>query len=146
MRTLHLIAAPTALVAAALLMPVADASREQDAAQGASPQMMKAEQARQLLAAVIGVWDMQGESVGPDGRTEFTLKGRCVWQWAMGGTFAIGDTMLSNGSAVLQEIDCFGFNDAAGTFQRTLMTDHDSAMIWQQGTWDQGTQIGRAHV
>lgn len=126
--------------AAFLIAPAADGSREQDAVQGESPQMMKAEQARQLLAAVIGVWDMRGESVGADGKPEFTLQGRCVWQWAMGGAFAIGDTMLSNGSAVLQEIDCLGFNDAGGTFQRTVMTDHDSAMIWQQGSWDQGSR------
>ena len=137
--------APTLLAIAVisgafLVAPGADGSREQDAAQGASPQLMKAEEARQLLAAVIGVWDMQGESIGPSGQAEFTLKGRCVWQWAMNGAFAIGDTLLSNGSAVLQEIDCLGFNDAGGTFQRTVMTDHDSAMIWQQGSWDQGSR------
>ncbi|MFM7808951.1 MAG: DUF1579 family protein [Planctomycetota bacterium] len=122
--------------AAFLIAPAADGSREQDAPQGASPQLLKAEQARELLGAVIGVWDMQGQSIGADGKPEFTLRGRCVWQWAMNGAFLMGDTMLSNGSAVLQEIDCIGFNAAAGTFQRTLMTDRDSAMIWQQGTWD----------
>jgi hypothetical protein len=129
-----------AVSGAFLIAPGADGSREEDAAQGASPQVMKAEEARQLLAAVIGVWDMQGESIGPSGNAEFTLKGRCVWQWAMNGAFAIGDTLLSNGSAVLQEIDCLGFNDAGGTFQRTVMTDHDSAMIWQQGSWDEGSR------
>jgi len=126
--------------AAFLIAPGADGSREQDPAQWASPQVMKAERARQLLSAVIGVWDMQGQSIGADGRPEFSLKGRCVWQWAMSGAFAIGDTMLSNGSAVLQEIDCLGFNDAGGTFQRTVMTDHDSAMIWQQGSWDENAR------
>ena len=132
--------ASASITAAFLVAPVADGSREQDAAQGASPQLLKAEQARELLAGVIGVWDMQGQSIGADGQPEFTLRGRCVWQWAMNGAFAIGDTLLSNGSAVLQEIDCLGFNDAGGTFQRTVMTDHDSAMIWQQGAWDQGTR------
>lgn len=132
--------ASASIAAAFLIAPIADGSREQDAAEGASPQLMKAERARQLLAGVIGVWDMQGQSIGADGRAEFTLQGRCVWQWAMGGAFAIGDTLLSNGSAVLQEIDCLGFNDAGGTFQRTVMTDHDSAMIWQQGSWDEGAR------
>ena len=122
--------------AAFLIAPSADGSREQDAPQGASPQMLKAEEARELLGAMAGIWDIQGESFGADGRSEFTLRGRCVWQWAMGGAFLMGDTMLTNGSAVLQEIDCLGFNAAGGTFQRTLMTDHDSAMIWQQGAWD----------
>ena len=132
--------ASASIGAAYLIAPVADGSREQDAPQGASPQLLKAEQARELLGAVIGVWDMQGQSIGADGTPEFTLRGRCVWQWAMNGAFAIGDTLLSNGSAVLQEIDCLGFNDAGGTFQRTVMTDHDSAMIWQQGSWDQGSR------
>jgi hypothetical protein len=110
--------------------------------QGASPAApssaatLKAEEARALLAAVAGVWDLKGQSVSPSGQAEMRLQGRCVWQWAMNGSFLMGDTMLSNGSAVLQEIDCLGFNAAAGTFQRTLMTDRDSAMIWQQGTWD----------
>jgi len=126
--------------AALVLVPTADGTAEQDAPQAVQAATMKAEQARQLLAAVIGTWDMQGQSFSPTGQPEFTLRGRCVWQWAMNGAFAIGDTLLSNGTAVLQEIDCLGFNDAGGTFQRTVMTDRDSAMIWQQGTWDEGTR------
>ena len=102
----------------------------------AAPATLKAEEARQLLSVMSGVWDLKGQSVSPTGQPEMQLQGRCVWQWAMNGSFLVGDTMLSNGSAVLQEIDCLGFNAAAGTFQRTLMTDRDSAMIWQQGTWD----------
>lgn len=101
-----------------------------------SPAMLKAEEARDLLASMNGVWDLKGQSVSPSGQPEMQLQGRCVWQWAMNGAFLMGDTMLSNGQAVMQEIDCIGFNAAAGTFQRTLMTDRDSAMIWQQGTWD----------
>jgi hypothetical protein len=120
--------------------PLADGTTEQGSPQAVDARTMKAEEARQLLAAVIGVWDMKGESIGADGKPEFTLQGRCVWQWSMNGAFAIGDTLLSNGSAVLQEIDCLGFNDAGGTFQRTVMTDHDSAMIWQQGSWDEGAR------
>jgi len=105
-------------------------------ASATSPAMLKAEEARALLSTLAGVWDLKGQSVSPSGQSEMQLQGRCVWQWAMNGSFLMGDTMLSNGSAVLQEIDCLGFNAAAGTFQRTLMTDRDSAMIWQQGTWD----------
>jgi hypothetical protein len=105
-------------------------------ASATSPAMLKAEDARALLSTLAGVWDLKGQSVSPSGQSEMQLQGRCVWQWAMNGSFLMGDTMLSNGSAVLQEIDCLGFNAAAGTFQRTLMTDRDSAMIWQQGTWD----------
>lgn len=101
-----------------------------------SPAEIKAEEARQLLASMQGVWDLKGQSFSPSGQPEMQLQGRCVWQWAMNGAFLMGDTMLSNGAAVMQEIDCIGFNAAAGTFQRTLMTDRDSAMIWQQGTWD----------
>jgi|GEM_PF-1670849 len=105
-----------------------------------SPGMLKAEEALALMNAMGGVWDMKGESFGPAGQSEFALTGRCVWQWAMGGAFLMCDTMMSNGSAILQEIDCLGFNAAAGTFQRTLMTDRDSATIWQQGSWDSNSK------
>ena len=101
-----------------------------------SPAMLKAEEAHALMNGMAGVWDMKGQTFGASGQAELSLSGRCVWQWAMNGAFLMGDTMLSNGQAVMQEIDCIGFNAAAGTFQRTLMTDRDSAMIWQQGTWD----------
>ena len=139
MRALQIVVVPAALactLALGLLAGHATALQDGGMPPATSPAMLKAEEARELLGRVIGTWDIQGESFGPDGRSEFTLKGRCVWQWAMGGVFVIGDTLLSNGSAVLQEIDCLGFNAAGGTFQRTLMTDHDSAMIWQQGAWD----------
>ena len=121
MRVIQLVVIPAALastLALGLFAGHATALQDGGMPPTSSPAMLKAEEARELLGRVIGTWDIQGESFGPDGRSEFTLKGRCVWQWAMGGTFAIGDTMLSNGSAVLQEIDCFGFNDAAGTFPR----------------------------
>lgn len=139
MRTLKLVAVPSALAAAVavgLLAGHAIGLQDGGMPPPSSPAMLKAEEARALLGAVVGTWDIQGESFGAGGQSEFTLKGRCVWQWAMGGAFLMGDTLLSNGSAVLQEIDCLGFNAAGGTFQRTLMTDHDSAMIWQQGAWD----------
>jgi Protein of unknown function (DUF1579) len=139
MRTLTLVAVPALLATGtAIGLFTTGATGLQDPGMPAptSPAMLKAEEARELMGRVIGTWDIQGESFGPGGQSEFTLKGRCVWQWAMGGVFAIGDTLLSNGSAVLQEVDCLGFNAAGGTFQRTVMTDHDRAMIWQQGTWD----------
>ena len=105
----------------------------------ASRAMLKAEQARALMNGMAGTWDMKGQTYGPAGQPELSLSGRCVWQWSMNGSFLMGDTLLSNGGAVMQEIDCLGFNAAAGTFQRTLLTDRDSAMIWQQGAWDAGS-------
>jgi len=104
--------------------------------QATSPAMLKAEEARQVLGSLPGVWNVQGQTYSPTGQPELQLQGRTVWMWGMNGAFLMADTMLSNGRGVMQEIDCLGFNAAAGTFQRTLMTDQDSAMIWQQGTWD----------
>ena len=101
-----------------------------------SPAMLKAEEARALMNGMAGVWDMKGQTFGASGQAELSLSGRCVWQWAMNGAFLVGETLLSNGSGVMQEIDCLGFNAAGGSFQRTLLTDRDSAMIWQQGAWD----------
>lgn len=101
-----------------------------------SPAMLKAEEAHALMNGMAGVWDMKGQTFGASGQAELSLSGRCVWQWAMNGAFLVGETLLSNGSGVMQEIDCLGFNAAGGSFQRTLLTDRDSAMIWQQGAWD----------
>lgn len=103
---------------------------------GTSPAMLKAEEARALMNGMAGTWDMKGQTFSASGQPELTLSGRCVWQWAMQGAFLMGETLLSNGGAVMQEIDCLGFNAAGGSFQRCLLTDRDSAMIWQQGAWD----------
>ena len=131
---------PAAIAAIAslstLLATQAFSVQSADAPPPNSPAMLKAEEAHDMMNGMAGVWDMKGQTFSPAGQPELTLSGRCVWQWAMNGAFLMGETLLSNGAGVMQEIDCLGFNSAGGTFQRTLLTDRDSAMIWQQGAWD----------
>jgi hypothetical protein len=59
-----------------------------------------------------------------------------VWQWALGGVFLFGDTVLNNGAAAIQEVDTIGFNSGGQFFQRTLLTDQDQSMIWQSGSFN----------
>jgi len=88
------------------------------------------------LARLVGAWNISGETVSPSGQTEKRLQGRAVWQWALGGVFLFGDTVLNNGAAAIQEVDTIGFNSGGQFFQRTLLTDQDQSMIWQSGSFN----------
>ena len=92
--------------------------------------------AQQLLARLVGAWNISGETVSPSGQIEKRLQGRAVWQWALGGVFLFGDTVLNNGAAAIQEVDTIGFNSGGQFFQRTLLTDQDQSMIWQSGSFN----------
>ena len=92
--------------------------------------------AQQLLARLVGAWNISGEAVSPTGQVEKRLQGRAVWQWALGGVFLFGDTVLNNGAAAIQEVDTIGFNSGGQFFQRTLLTDQDQSMIWQRGSFN----------
>ena len=92
--------------------------------------------AHELLARLVGAWNISGETVSPSGQIEKRLQGRAVWQWALGGVFLFGDTVLNNGAAAIQEVDTIGFNSGGQFFQRTLLTDQDQSMIWQSGSFN----------
>ncbi len=92
--------------------------------------------AHQLLTRLVGAWNISGEAVSPTGQLEKRLQGRAVWQWALGGVFLFGDTVLNNGAAAIQEVDTIGFNSGGQFFQRTLLTDQDQSMIWQRGSFN----------
>ena len=92
--------------------------------------------AQQLLTRLVGAWNISGEAVSPTGQVEKRLQGRAVWQWALGGVFLFGDTVLNNGAAAIQEVDTIGFNSGGQFFQRTLLTDQDQSMIWQRGSFN----------
>ena len=100
------------------------------------------ETAHQLLARLVGAWNISGEAASPTGQVEKRLQGRAVWQWALGGVFLFGDTVLNNGTAAIQEVDTIGFNSGGQFFQRTLLTDQDQSMIWQRGSFNStGSQL-----
>ena len=98
--------------------------------------------AHELLARLVGAWNISGEAVSAAGQVEKRLQGRAVWQWALGGVFLFGDTVLNNGAAAIQEVDTIGFNSGGQFFQRTLLTDQDQSMIWQRGSFNStGSQL-----
>ncbi|MSR34679.1 MAG: DUF1579 domain-containing protein [Phycisphaerales bacterium] len=132
----------TILIASIVFTRASIAVASAQTSQPAPPQQMSVATAHQLLQRLIGAWNISGEAVSPTGKVEKRLQGRAVWQWALGGVFLFGDTVLNNGAAAIQEIDTIGFNSGGQFFQRTLLTDQDQSMIWQRGSFNStGSQL-----
>jgi len=133
----------TILLASALLSHASTAvANMQNTQPTAATTQLSEPAAHELLARLVGAWNISGEAVSPTGQIEKRLQGRAVWQWALGGVFLFGDTVLNNGVAAIQEVDTIGFNTGGQFFQRTLLTDQDQSMIWQRGKFNSGaTQL-----
>ena len=127
----------TVLLASALLSHASTAvANMQNTQPTAAATQLSEPAAHELLARLVGAWNISGEAVSPTGQIEKRLQGRAVWQWALGGVFLFGDTVLNNGTAAIQEVDTIGFNTGGQFFQRTLLTDQDQSMIWQRGKFN----------
>jgi hypothetical protein len=132
----------TILVASILFSRTSTAIASAQTAPPAPTTQISVETAHQLLARLVGAWNISGEAASPTGQVEKRLQGRAVWQWALGGVFLFGDTVLNNGAAAIQEVDTIGFNSGGQFFQRTLLTDQDQSMIWQRGSFNStGSQL-----
>ena len=126
----------TILIASIVFTRASTAVASVQTSQPTPPQKMSVATAHELLARLVGAWNISGETVSPSGQIEKRLQGRAVWQWALGGVFLFGDTVLNNGAAAIQEVDTIGFNSGGQFFQRTLLTDQDQSMIWQRGSFN----------
>ena len=126
----------TILIASIVFTRASTAVASAQTSQPTPPQKMSVATAHELLARLVGAWNISGETVSPSGQIEKRLQGRAVWQWALGGVFLFGDTVLNNGAAAIQEVDTIGFNSGGQFFQRTLLTDQDQSMIWQRGSFN----------
>jgi hypothetical protein len=126
----------TILIASVIFTRASTAIASAQTSQATPTQQMSFAAAHELLARLVGAWNISGEAVSPTGQIEKRLQGRAVWQWALGGVFLFGDTVLNNGAAVIQEVDTIGFNSGGQFFQRTLLTDQDQSMIWQRGSFN----------
>ncbi len=126
----------TILIASVIFTRASTAVASAQTSQATPTQQMSFAAAHELLARLVGAWNISGETVSPAGQIEKRLQGRAVWQWALGGVFLFGDTVLNNGTAVIQEVDTIGFNSGGQFFQRTLLTDQDQSMIWQRGSFN----------
>ncbi len=126
----------TILIASIVFTRASTAVASAQTSQPVPPQKMSVATAHELLARLVGAWNISGETVSPSGQIEKRLQGRAVWQWALGGVFLFGDTVLNNGAAAIQEVDTIGFNSGGQFFQRTLLTDQDQSMIWQSGSFN----------
>ena len=132
----------TILIASVIFTRASTAVASAQTSQATPTQQMSFATAHELLARLVGAWNISGETVSPAGQIEKRLQGRAVWQWALGGVFLFGDTVLNNGTAAIQEVDTIGFNTGGQFFQRTLLTDQDQSMIWQRGKFnDTATQL-----
>lgn len=132
----------TILVASILFSRASTAIASAQTAPPAPTTQISVETAHELLARLVGAWNISGEAASPTGQVEKRLQGRAVWQWALGGVFLFGDTVLNNGVAAIQEVDTIGFNSGGQFFQRTLLTDQDQSMIWQRGSFNStGSQL-----
>jgi len=126
----------TILIASVIFTRASTAVASAQTSQATPTQQMSFATAHELLARLVGAWNISGEAVSPTGQIEKRLQGRAVWQWALGGVFLFGDTVLNNGAAAIQEVDTIGFNTGGQFFQRTLLTDQDQSMIWQRGKFN----------
>ena len=126
----------TILIASVIFTRASTAVASAQTSQATPTQQMSFATAHELLARLVGAWNISGETVSPAGQIEKRLQGRAVWQWALGGVFLFGDTVLNNGTAAIQEVDTIGFNTGGQFFQRTLLTDQDQSMIWQRGSFN----------
>ena len=132
----------TILFASIVFTRASTAVASAQTSQPTPPQQMSVATAHELLARLVGAWNISGETVSAAGQVEKRLQGRAVWQWALGGVFLFGDTVLNNGAAAIQEVDTIGFNSGGQFFQRTLLTDQDQSMIWQRGSFNStGSQL-----
>ncbi len=126
----------TILIASIVFTRASTAVASAQTSQPTPPQKISVATAHELLARLVGAWNISGEAVSAAGQVEKRLQGRAVWQWALGGVFLFGDTVLNNGAAAIQEVDTIGFNTGGQFFQRTLLTDQDQSMIWQRGSFN----------
>jgi hypothetical protein len=132
----------TILIASIVFSRTSTAIASAQATPPVATTQISVETAHQLLARLVGAWNISGEAASPTGQVEKRLQGRAVWQWALGGVFLFGDTVLNNGAAAIQEVDTIGFNSGGQFFQRTLLTDQDQSMIWQRGSFNStGSQL-----
>ena len=132
----------TILIASVIFTRASTAVASAQTSQATPTQQMSFAAAHELLARLVGAWNISGETVSAAGQVEKRLQGRAVWQWALGGVFLFGDTVLNNGAAAIQEVDTIGFNSGGQFFQRTLLTDQDQSMIWQRGSFNStGSQL-----
>ena len=100
----------TILIASIVFTRASTAVASAQTSQPTPPQQMSVATAHELLARLVGAWNISGEAVSAAGQVEKRLQGRAVWQWALGGVFLFGDTVLNNGAAAIQEVDTIGFN------------------------------------
>jgi hypothetical protein len=146
---------PAAIAAIAslstLLATQAFSVQSGDAPSPNSPAMLKAEEARDMMNGMAGVWDMKGQTFSPTGQPELTLSGRCVWQWAMNGAFLVGETLLSNGASSKRfTMQSVGSIPTAQGGKRQVATVVDlgrsDAMSWTTTYFENGAIVGTIRI
>lgn len=128
--------------AAAMLLGSAIAQAPQGGARAGGPAKPTPEQvterttaAMKVLDQFVGRWDVRGQSFDENDRPVGDFTGSAHYSWAMSDNFLMGETSLTNGGKVLDQVDYFGYSPGLGKYTHVMMTELDKSMIYQHGAW-----------
>ena len=102
-----------------------------------TPEQVAAEtaQAMQALNQFVGRWDVAGEALDESGRPVSSFTGSSHWSFVLGEKFLVGETILNNGGAILDQVDYIGYSPGLHRYTHVMMTELDQSMVYQHGEW-----------
>ena len=102
-----------------------------------TPEQVDAEtaQAMQVLNQFVGRWDVAGQSIDESGRTVANFSGSAHWTFVLAGNFLMGETILANGQAILDQVDYIGYSPGLRKYTHVMLTELDKSMVYQHGEW-----------
>ena len=134
-RTHALLVGAGALAGAAAAMLLGAAFAQAPAKPTPDEVTARTDAAMKALDRFVGRWDVRGQSFDENDKPVGDFTGSAHYSWAMSDNFLVGETTLTNGSKVLDQVDYFGYSPGLGKYTHVMLTELDKSMIYQHGAW-----------
>jgi hypothetical protein len=106
-----------------------------------TPEEVTAETTRAMAALnqFVGRWDIAGQALDESGKTVSEFTGSSHWMFVLDENFLVGETILNNNGAILDQVDYIGYSPGLHRYTHVMMTELDKSMVYQHGEWSPET-------
>jgi len=106
-----------------------------------TPEQVTAETTRAMAALnqFVGRWDIAGQALDESGKTVSEFTGSSHWMFVLDENFLVGETILNNNGAILDQVDYIGYSPGLHRYTHVMMTELDKSMVYQHGEWSPET-------
>lgn len=91
--------------------------------------------AMEVLNQFVGRWDINGQSFDENDKPVGTFTGSAHYSFVMADNFLMGETTLTSGNFLLDQVDYFGYSPGLNKYTHVMLTELDKSMVYQQGEW-----------